>query len=313
MLIYKDLSEIKNRVEAVITIGTFDGIHLGHLEIFNELKYKANELGCESLIVTFEPHPRTIVSKDFNIQILTTSEERYEIFESTGINHLLVINFSRETANLTAEEFLELLMKSGIVIKHVVIGYDHRFGKNRSGDAETLKVIGQKHNFDVTTVSAIKNNNDEISSTKVRRALSETGDIDLVTKLLGRFYSLKGSVASGAGRGRKLGFPTANIKPENEKKLIPRSGVYLVRIKETGEKHFGIMNIGFRPTFGDVSNVTMEVFIFDFNKDIYDTKVEIEFLERIRDERKFESVDELVKQVNQDIEKAKNEVNKYTN
>jgi riboflavin kinase/FMN adenylyltransferase len=313
MKIYKSFDEIKNSIDAVITIGTFDGLHLGHLEIFKVLKEKGEELKAETMVITFEPHPRTIISKDFKINILTTSEERFIVLRNFGINNLLVINFNKEIASLTAEEFFDLLSNAGLNIKHVVVGYDHKFGKNRSGDEHTIRKIGIDKNFEVTTVNAIKYSEMEISSTKIRNILIDSGDINLVNHYLGRPYSLIGTVIDGEKRGRKIGFPTANIYVENENKMIPQNGVYFVKATIDDTELYGLMNIGFRPTFNNDKIISLEVHLLNFNKEIYGQTILIEFLERIREEMKFNNADELIKQIENDIEKAKKIKNKYLN
>lgn len=313
MRLFTDFVEITEKLDAVVTIGTFDGVHRGHLNILQTLVEKATQEKCRSLVITFEPHPRCVISKDFNIKLLSTLEEKKAIIDRAGIDDLFIVNFNLELAGLTAEEFIEKLIGSSINIKHIVFGYDHKFGKDRSGDEKTIREIGKRFNFGVTIVPAVLCDGEEISSTKIRNALLNEGDIEKANKFLGRNYIIDGKVVPGVQRGRLLGFPTANIELNDRHKLIPKKGVYAIGGTVEGKKLFGVMNIGMRPTFADVNDLVIEAHFFDFAKDIYNHQIHIDYIKRLRDEKKFESKEELIAQIEKDkiraleiIEKLKN-------
>lgn len=312
MKIYTDIKDYNRNNNAVVTVGTFDGLHKGHIKILSTLKDKAQSANGRSVMMTFEPHPRTVVSKDFNLKILTTLEEKIKILEGLGINDLLVANFTKEFSQMSSEEFIKNLIVDKIGAVHMVVGHDHKFGKDRLGDEEKLREIAKQYNFDVTSVAAEMFNNEIISSTKIRNALV-SGDLDAVNNLLGRNYSLSGIVVQGAQRGRLLGFPTANIKLHNEKKAVPKRGVYVVACRCENEPHFGIMNIGLRPTFGDTLELVIEVHLLNFNRDIYGANLTVDFIKRLRDEKKFESKTELINQIEEDKKKAIELINVFNN
>lgn len=301
MNLYTDISQINKDKNTVITIGTFDGFHLGHQKIVNKVLSSSQKNNWRNLLITFEPHPRSVVSKDFNIQILTTLEEKKELISKAGISNLYVINFTKEFSELSYEEFFVKYIVNNIGISELIIGHDHKIGKNRRGDEDKLRELGRQHSFSVTPVNAVEVEGEVISSTKVRHALLE-GSIEKVTSYLGRPYSFSGSVMKGAGRGRSLGFPTANIGVGNDSKCIPANGVYAVELVFKDLSYYGLMNIGLRPTFGDALKTMIEVYIFDFNQDIYYEKIRVNLIDRIRDERKFSSREELVNQIHLDKE-----------
>ncbi|MGD8777933.1 MAG: bifunctional riboflavin kinase/FAD synthetase [Ignavibacteria bacterium] len=303
MNIYSDISEIEKDTNSVVTVGTFDGLHIGHLDILNEVVDKAKKMNCRSVVVTFEPHPRTVVSKDDDVKLLTSLDERIEQYKKIGIENLMIINFTDEFRQLTSEEFVIDYIVNGIGVKNFVIGYDHKFGKDRGGDEHTMKEFGKKYGFDVTLVSA-KTINGEISSSSKIRELLNRGDVTSASVYLGRNYSISGKVIKGEGRGRKLGFPTANVKISDDQKLIPAIGVYVVSVEIEGGLYYGIMNIGKRPTFDNHDKTIMEVNIFDFGKEIYNNEIKVNLLKRIRDEKKFNSKEELIEQIKSDKKEA---------
>lgn len=309
MKIYRDISEIENRKGAVVTVGTFDGIHKGHTDIINLVVSEAAEGDKESFVVTFEPHPRLVVSDNYNIKLLTVFEEKAVLFERLNVQNLLVINFNMEFANIPYEEFVKSYLIDKINADHIVIGHDHKFGKGRGGDENKLAVLSEKFGFKLTVVKAVSDDGTEVSSSKIRNALIE-GDLLKANSYLGRNYSLHGIVVAGVQRGRELGFPTANIEPLNKQKLVPAIGVYAVECNIEGNNHSGVLNIGKRPTFEDQEKVFIELHLFGFENDIYGKPVFIEFVERIRDEVKFNSTDELKEQIKKDIIKAKQILNK---
>jgi len=303
MRVYNDRFLIEKNDDTIITIGTFDGVHLGHQEIFNVLINKSKNNGCRSFVITFEPHPRMVIQPNSDLKLLTTFEEKVEILEEMGIDNLLVIPFTKEFSQLTSEDFFRQYILDGIGIKKMVIGYDHHFGKGRDGDEQKIRELGALNNFEVQKTEAVTINETVVSSSKIRHALSE-GEVKTAAQMLGRNYSFSGLVVVGDKRGRELGFPTANIKLENENKLIPKNGVYAVKVFLEERIFNGVMNIGLRPTFKDTKIVLSEVHIFNFNEDIYGKKIRVEFIERIRDEKKFSSKEELIKQIEIDKQKT---------
>ncbi len=303
MDIYRDINEIPSDFNAIVTIGTFDGIHIGHENILESLVSTAGKLNKKSMVITFEPHPRSIVSDKFRMELLSTFEEKMREFERIGVTDVLAVNFTKEFSQIQYDDFITKYIVDSIKAKHVIIGYDHKFGKNRDGDEKKLRNLGIKYGFDVTVVKEITLNNNTVSSTLVRN-LIVNGKVKEASELLGRFYSFEGRVVEGAKRGRIMGFPTANIKVESDEKLIPQKGVYAVECMLEGNKEYGMMNIGNRPTFENSENIIIEVHLFDFHKDIYGKEIRVLCLERVRDEKKFESMEELIYQINRDKKKT---------
>ncbi len=304
MKVYKDSSEFIKKNNVVITVGSFDGLHIGHLKILDELKRIKNSVGAEGVLLTFEPHPRQVVSKDFGLKILTSLDEKKILLEKAGIDSLIIQNFTREFSEMTSDEFIKKVLVDDIGVSHIVVGHDHKFGRDRLGNDEKLKELGKKYGFEVTSVPAKTIDGEIISSSVIRKALIE-GDIDKANLFFGRSYSFCGLVVKGAQRGRTLGFPTANIQLDDARKAIPKRGVYAVTCSCRGEVLNGIMNIGMRPTFEDKTELVIEVNLFDFNKDIYGEKVSIDFIKRLRDEKKFASKEELIHQIELDKKEAK--------
>ncbi len=298
--------------KSVVTIGTFDGLHLGHREIIEALKKKSEELGFCSVVITFYPHPRTVITKDYKIKLLTPLEEKKEIFKKLGIDYLYIVNFTEEFSKKTYKEFIDEIILKKVKAEHLIIGYDHKFGKNRKGDKNKLVEYTQESGISMTIVNAKDINNNTVSSTKIRNALLN-GELEKANQMLGRYYSMIGKVVEGAKRGRTLGFPTANIEPEDENKLIPQNGVYFVRVNFNNKYYFGVGNIGLRPTFNHATKPITEVFIFDFDKDIYGENITVEFIARLRDEKKFNSKEELEKQIQLDVDNAKQKIKEINN
>lgn len=311
MQVYNDKSNIKI-AESVVTIGTFDGLHLGHQQIISKVIKVAEEKKLTSVVVTFDPHPRAVVSKDYNMQLLATLDEKKILFEELKIDNLFVINFTMEFAKISSDEFVKNYLIDKLNAKHVVIGYDHKFGKNRNGDKSTLKEFGIKYGFDVTCMDEFQSEGDTISSTVIRNLL-QTGEVDTANTYLGRNYSFFGRVVEGAKRGREIGFPTANIEIDNPYKLVPANGVYIVKASLDNQSLYGIMNIGIRPTFENENNKVIEMHIFDFNKNIYGKEIKIEFIKRIRSEKKFNSKEELINQITKDKNFAEEFLSKLIN
>ncbi len=310
MKIFSGDSEIKKVNKPVVTVGSFDGLHIGHFEILNEVKKCAGQINGSSFVITFDPHPRSIVSKNFDLKILTSLAEKKEILEAGGIDNLAVINFTEEFSKLTSEEFIEKYVVEKIGAAKMVIGYDHKFGKDRLGNVNKLREIGNAYGFEVIDVAPVTVETEIVSSTAIRNALAE-GNIDKANFFLGRNYSLSGTVVIGAQRGRLLGFPTANIKLDEPGKSIPMKGVYFVSCRVENENHFGIMNIGYRPTFEHKHELVLEVHILNFSRDIYGKEFKVSFLKRLREEKKFESKDALVHQIETDKKIALELKNKF--
>ena len=299
MQIFEDLSQVKWNKNTVVTIGTFDGVHQGHKKIIDKVIEKAAAINGRNFLITFNPHPRKVVSDGYDIKLLSTNAEKGKLLEKCGIENLLIINFTKEFSGLTSEEFLKDYIINGTGVSEIVVGYNHHFGKGRGGNEATLREMGKEFDFEVTAVDEVKVEGFSLSSSKIRKEL-ETGNIALANKLLNRNYSFSGEVVEGDKRGRELGFPTANIALDDPDKLLPALGIYLVKFFVNQENHFGLLSVGKRPTFYDAGNITPEVYIYDFDRDIYGEFVTVEVLEKLRDEEKFNSADELITQMNKD-------------
>lgn len=288
--------------DAVVTIGTFDGVHRGHQAILRYLTDRAEQRNGVSTVVSFDPHPREVVHSEF-VPLLTTVDERAKLLEEYGLDRFVVIPFTESFAQLSPEAYVEEILLDHVGLKEVVIGYDHRFGRNREGDQAVLERLGQAHGFTVDVIPAQEVDHDVVSSSRVRELLADEGDIQRATEMLGHPFSLAGTVERGEGRGRKLGFPTANLSLHDERKLVPQIGVYATRVQVGDTRHLygGMMNIGRRPTF-DGMDVTVEVHLLDFEGNLYGEAMRVEFLQRLRDEQKFDSPDALVAQLSRDQE-----------
>lgn len=284
----------------VVTMGSFDGVHKGHVQVIGNLKQVAAELGGESVIISFEPHPREVLYPlEKRPGILTTLEEKIGILKAHGVDHLIILPFTEELANLSYSDFVKRILVDRLGIKGLVVGYDHRFGKNREGSFEVLKAIAGEYRFYLEQEQAYEENEVNISSTKIRTAL-ELGNIALVREFLGYDYPISGKVVHGDKIGRTIGFPTANLQLEDERKLLPASGVYAVQVSVDGVMYGGMLNIGVRPTVSRSGIVRLEVNIFDFHSEIYDKTISVFLLARVRGERKFNDVAELSTQLETD-------------
>ena len=276
----------------VVTIGTFDGVHLGHRKIIDRLLASAQSNDLESVVLTFFPHPRMVLQKDTGIKLINSIDERIALLEACGLDHLIIHPFTQEFSRLTAEEFVKDILVDQLKARRVIIGYDHRFGRNRNANIDDLKAFGEHYDFEVEEISKQDVDDVAVSSTKVRKALDE-GNITLANEYLGYPFMLNGIVSRGKGLGKKFNYPTANLKIEEDYKLIPAKGVYVVQATLANERVYGMMSIGTNPTVGG-SDLTIETFFFDFDANLYDQHLQIELLTRIRDEKKFNSVDELI-------------------
>lgn len=294
----ENLPEFKN---PVFTTGTFDGVHTGHQEIIRRLNQLAANSNGENIILTFHPHPRMVLHKDdSNLKLLNTLEEKTTLLSRYGVDNLVVTPFSKEFSQLTAEQYVEDFIWKKFYPRKVVMGFNHRFGNNRTGDIELMTAMGKKLGFKVEEIEAQMVENISVSSTKIRNALT-SGEIETANSLLGHPYTLTGKVVTGEHLGKKLGFPTANLKIEDADKLIPANGVYAVLVKVDETLYGGMLNIGFRPTFNGKKQ-TIEVNIFDFNEEIYGMNIGVDMVASIRKEMKFNSVDELIAQLKKDKE-----------
>lgn len=299
------LDDVKHNPNTVLTVGTFDGVHAGHRAILDAVVRKARKRQARSVLVTFDPHPRNIINPgSAGIKLLTTIQERSEILEELGIDEMVVIPFDRDFSLLSSEEFIRDIIYDKIGVSEFVIGYDHHFGRDREGTIETIETIGQELDFDAYVVSKREIGEQTVSSTAIRKAIGEEGNVEQAAAFLQRPYRLNGMVIHGDKRGKDIGFPTANIKPEHPQKVIPKDGVYAVRVRVMDNWFKGMMNIGTRPTF-DGKMRTLEVNLFDFNEDIYGKEIQVRFFNRIRDEVKFDGINELIKQLTKDEERAK--------
>tara|TARA_B100000929_G_scaffold18131_4_gene14116 strand:+ start:2575 stop:3510 length:936 start_codon:yes stop_codon:yes gene_type:complete len=276
----------------VVTIGTFDGVHLGHRKIIDRLLASAQSNDLESVVLTFFPHPRMVLQKDTGIKLINSIDERIALLEASGLDHLIIHPFTKIFSRLTAEEFVKDILVDQLKARKVIIGYDHRFGRNRNANIEDLKAFGTQYDFEVEEISKQDVDDVAVSSTKIRKALNE-GDLTKANEYLGYPFMLNGIVSRGKGLGKKFNYPTANLKIKETYKLIPAKGVYVARASINGKEVYGMMSIGTNPTVGG-SDLTIETFFFDFDADLYDQHLQIELLTRIRDEKKFNSVDELI-------------------
>ena len=299
----KTASDYKLLSNSVVTIGTFDGVHVGHKKIINRLVNIAKEEKLQAIVLTFFPHPRMVVQKDTNIKMINTIDEKSDLLESEGVDHLVVKKFTKDFSRLSAQEYVRDILVNTLHVKHIIIGYDHHFGRNRTANIDDLKAFGDIYDFKVTEISAQDINEVTVSSTKIRKALNE-GDIKSANAFLGYNFMLTGTVIKGKGLGKKIGFPTANIKIEESYKLIPKKGVYVVKSQiDENTTLYGMMNIGTNPTVNGTTQ-SIEVNFFDFSNSIYDTQLKIEILERLRDEQKFNSIEDLKIQLGLDMKNS---------
>lgn len=298
MRIYHQISEFKSRCNPAATVGVFDGVHKGHLEIISRLSAIARKKNCESVIITFEPHPRLVLPHHAEVKLLQTLDEKLQSFEQAGVDVVLVIPFDRDFARITPHDFIKNVLVDSLKVSHVITGYDHFFGQNRQGDIDLLTQMGQQYNFTVDELPMVTVGSNSVSSSSVRRALLD-GDVAQASSMLGYAYSINGEVVAGNKIGRNIGYPTANLKPNSDHKLVPGQGVYASLVSIKGLIYKGMTNIGYRPTI-DADHLTIEVNIFDFNQDIYNQVITLSFVERIRNERRFASLGELQLQLAND-------------
>ena len=300
MKLHTNLNQFKAK-KPVVTIGTFDGVHLGHQKVILRLQEFAKQHDGETVIFTFHTHPRLVTSpNEGNLRLLTTLNEKINLFEKYGIDHLVVYAFDKEFSELSYTEFVEKILVEKIGTHCLVVGYDHKFGKNREGGFDYLQKCAEKFSFEIERLDALAVDKDNVSSTKIRNAL-ENGDIEKANRFLGYQFTLHGKVVEGKQLGRTLGFPTANIEASDKHKIIPGYGVYAVKVEINGAEYKGMLNIGTRPTFNNnADNRSIEVNIFDFENDIYSKEITLKFVGKIRDEQRFGSIEMLVDQLKKD-------------
>lgn len=300
MKIYQGIEQFEKLEKAVVTTGTFDGVHIGHRTILNRLIEVAKKMKGESVLLTFYPHPRMVLQEDAELRLLNTIDEKTQLLEKAGIDHLIIHPFTKEFSRTTSLEFVRDLLVNQIGTKKLVIGYDHHFGRNREGSFEHLKEYGPVYGFEVEEIPAQDIDDVNVSSTKIRKALV-AGDVKTANNYLGHNFQLNGIVVHGNKVGRELGYPTANIDLQNKYKLIPAEGIYAVKVRLEDKSYNGMLNIGRRPTINSGNGeISIEVNIFDFKKEIYGEKIQLELIERIRDEKKFDSKEELIAEMQKD-------------
>tara|TARA_Y100000814_G_scaffold293417_1_gene274861 strand:- start:2687 stop:3613 length:927 start_codon:yes stop_codon:yes gene_type:complete len=298
MRIFDNLKSYSSEKESILTIGTFDGVHIGHNKILKRLIQDSKKNNLSSLVMTFFPHPRMILNKSHEIKMIDTIDEKINLLEKTGLDNLIIHPFDNNFSKIRAKEFVEEILVKKLKIKEIIIGYDHKFGKDREASVEDLKKFGKDYMFTVKEIPAQEIDSIAISSTKIRNAILN-GEIEKCNKFLGRNFILTGKVVYGEGLGKKIDFPTANIEIKETYKIIPKNGVYLVKTKINSNTYFGMMNIGIRPTVGG-TNKSLEIHFFNFKDNIYGKNVSIEIIKKIRDEEKFSSIDQLKIQLKKD-------------
>ncbi len=296
--IFHSINDFRSTKKTIITLGTFDGVHIGHKKILERVIQNADKDQFESLVLTFFPHPRMVLQGDSDIKLLNTIDEKIDLLDEIGLENLVIHPFDQTFSRLTAEEFVKTILVDRFHTHKIIIGHDHRFGRNRTANIDDLTAFGQQYGFEVEQISVQEINEISVSSTKIREALLE-GNMTLANEYLGYDYFLTGNVIQGKQLGRTIDFPTANIKIEENYKLIPQNGVYIVKSNIQNKTVYGMMNIGFNPTVGGQDR-SIEVHYFDFDADLYNQKIQVSILQRIRSEQKFQSVDLLKEQLKQD-------------
>lgn len=299
MKIYKGLETEFNCKNPVVTIGTFDGLHIGHQKIIEKLTEEAQKINGESVLLTFYPHPRSVIDSDHPISLLQAHEDKLVELEKLGLQHLIILPFTNELSTMSAYDFIKDILVAHIKLKKIVLGYDHHFGNNREGNLDFLNKHAQIMDFEVIEIPAKEIDAIKISSTKIREAI-QNGEIEKATKFLGKPYEISGIVIQGKQLGRTIDYPTANIIPIEALQLLPKIGVYAVKIKVLHQIYSGMLNIGIRPTVEESGQMKLEVHIFDFSEHLYGEKIQVHLHERIRNEQKFASIEALKAQIKED-------------
>ncbi len=308
MKIYRSIDEYNESKSSVVTIGTFDGVHKGHQKILNKVLNASKQSNLSSVVLTFFPHPRIILNKYNDIKMIDSLDEKINHLEKIGIDHLIIHPFDKKFSLLSADQFIKEYLLKKLKLKHIIIGYDHRFGKGREASVTDLKKYSSEFNFVLDEIDAQEIEKIAISSTKIRNSINE-GDLKTTKIYLGRFFSLTGKVVKGDGLGKQIDYPTANISIKEDYKIIPKDGVYYIKTTIDNNLYNGMMNIGHRPTIG-TKEKSIEVNLFNFNTDIYDRVVSIDVVEKIRDEKKFASIEALKTQLAKDQEHCLKLINK---
>jgi riboflavin kinase/FMN adenylyltransferase len=304
MLTIQNTTHFRIESPSIVTIGTFDGVHLGHQKILSKLSKLKEETGLKTVVLTFDPHPRKVLFPDQNdLKLLTTVDEKLEILSRHGVDVTVVYPFSKDFSLLDSEAYIRDILVKSLNTKHIVIGYDHKFGRDRSGDYHLLRSYTKELHFEVEEISAKDIDNIAISSSKIRKALEE-GNLGMATEFLGHNYFVKATVVKGKQLGRQLGYPTANLVTDDKNKLIPSKGVYFVEVEVHGKLLYGMLSIGTNPTTDSDDSVKIEVNIFDFDSDIYGKEIQINFVKRLRDEKKFANLNLLKQALAQDKEQC---------
>lgn len=298
MKIHRSLNALPSFQNSIITIGTYDGVHLGHQKIIKRINELAKDLKGESAIITFYPHPRIVINNDYKLELITTMEEKSELLRHYGIQHLCIVPFNREFSNMTAEAYIDNFLVHYFQPKKIVIGYNHKFGRDRSGDIDLLRAKSKVLGFEVEEISEHELSNIKISSTDIRKYISR-GEIIQANDLLGHSFQISGTVVKGKQLGRALGYPTANLHIAETHKLLPKEGIYAVKVHRAKDIHLGMLYIGYRPTI-DGKDRSIEVNIFDFDEDIYGERLKIELVEKIRDDMKLDGLEALKEQIDTD-------------
>ena len=302
MKIYTNLSNYTSKTKTFVTIGTFDGVHIGHQKVLSNLINSAKKDNATAVLLTFFPHPRMVLQKDANIKLINTIDERIKLLEKTGLETLVIHEFTKDFAEKTALDFVKNVLVDDLKISKLIIGYDHRFGKNREGNFEQLSAFGKTFGFEVSKIPQQEIDHITISSTKIRKAI-ELGNIEEANRYLGYDFMLTGEIVKGNNLGEKIGFPTANLEIKESYKLLPKTGSYIVKSELENETVYGMMNIGFNPTVKGKKQ-TIEIHFFNFSKDLYGQIIQIDVLKFLRDEQKFDSVEDLKNQLEKDKEKS---------
>lgn len=298
--VYNQINQLQLNSGTIVTIGTFDGVHLGHKKILKQLLDKKQQSGLETMVFTFDPHPRKVLfPEQKDLKLITNTNEKVSLLKELGIDHVLVYPFNKSFSEINPEEYIGDILVNQLHAKCIIVGYDHRFGKNRAGGLELLIHYAEKYKYEVIEIAAEDINSINISSTQIRKAI-ESGNIELANQFLGYSFFISGKVAEGKKLGRTIGFPTANIIITDQDKIIPKIGVYAVKVKIRQFEYSGMLNIGFNPTVSSSKEIKMEVHLFDFNQEIYGEELKVSFVYRVRDEQKFSGIDSLKQQLELD-------------
>jgi riboflavin kinase/FMN adenylyltransferase len=301
---YQNIADYNAANGAVVTIGTFDGVHEGHQKILELVRSRAEKDGLTSTLLTFFPHPRMVLQPDHDLKLINTIDERVQLLQQHGIENVIIHPFSQEFSRTTAQEYVEDILVKQLKAKVVVIGYDHRFGRNRSASITELKDYAEIHDFEIIEISKKEVEEVAVSSTKIRHAIEE-GDVTTAASYLNKPFSVQGEVHKGKQIGRQLGYPTANLSIPEKYKILPADGVYVTQSEIGGKNYFGLTNVGLNPTISEGNQRTVETYYLDYNADLYSEKIKVEFLKRIRDELRFDSHEELINAMKEDEQYAR--------